>query len=117
MDGCLFCKIVKKDIPGTIVYEDERALAFRDIAPVAPTHVLVIPKTHVSTLNDVTPEDEPDMGHLFWVAARVAKDEGIVEKGWRVVVNAGAGAGQSVFHVHLHVMGGRALGWPPFPKA
>jgi len=116
MDGCLFCKILKKEIPATVVYEDERALAFRDINPVAPTHVLVIPKLHVATINDVAAEHEADMGHLYRVAADVAKSEGLSEQGYRVVMNCGAGAGQSVFHVHLHVVGGRPLGWPPFPK-
>lgn len=117
MDGCLFCKIVKGEIPATVVHQDDRALAFRDINPVAPTHVLVIPRAHASTINDVAAEHEPDMGHLFRVAAEVAKAEGLAEKGYRVVMNCGAGAGQSVFHVHLHVVGGRALGWPPFPGA
>ncbi|MBK7580635.1 MAG: histidine triad nucleotide-binding protein [Myxococcales bacterium] len=116
MDGCLFCKIAAGEIPATLVHEDPRALAFRDINPVAPTHVLVIPRTHISTINDVEPEHEADMGHLFRVAAIVAKSEGLAESGYRVVMNCGAGAGQSVFHVHLHVIGGRALGWPPFSK-
>ncbi|MFO0567657.1 MAG: histidine triad nucleotide-binding protein [Polyangiaceae bacterium] len=117
MEGCLFCKILKREIPATIVHEDERSLAFRDIHPVAPTHVLVIPKTHVATIDDVLPEHELDMGHLFRVAAEVARQEGLSGRGYRVVMNSGAEAGQSVFHVHLHVVGGRALGWPPFPKA
>jgi histidine triad (HIT) family protein len=117
MEGCLFCKIAKKEIPATVVYEDERALAFRDINPVAPTHVLVIPRVHVSTINDVSAEHEADMGHLYRVAAEVARGEGLSERGYRVVMNCGAGAGQSVFHVHLHLVGGRSLGWPPFPKS
>jgi histidine triad (HIT) family protein len=117
MEGCLFCKIAKKEIPSTVVYEDDRALAFRDINPVAPTHVLVIPRVHVSTINDVLPEHEADMGHLLLVAAEVARLEGLTERGYRAVMNCGAEAGQSVFHVHLHVVGGRPLGWPPFQKA
>lgn len=116
MDGCLFCKISDKKIPATVVYEDDRALAFRDINPVAPTHVLVIPRVHVSTINDLGHEHEADMGHLFRVAAEVAKLEGLSERGYRTVMNCGVEAGQSVFHVHLHVVGGRGLGWPPFPK-
>jgi histidine triad (HIT) family protein len=117
MDGCLFCKIIRREIPATIVHEDERSLAFRDINPVAKTHLLIIPKTHVATINDVAAEHELDMGHLFRVAAQVAKAEGIAESGYRAVMNCGAEAGQSVFHVHLHVVGGRPLGWPPFPKS
>jgi len=113
---CLFCKIVKKEIPAKIVHEDERALAFRDINPAAPTHVLVIPKAHVATINDVNAEHESDLGHLFAVAAEVARAEGIADKGYRTVMNCGADAGQSVFHLHLHVLGGRPLGWPPFPR-
>lgn len=112
---CLFCKIVKKEVPAKIAFEDERALAFHDINPAAPTHVLVIPKTHVATINDVADEHESDLGHLFTVAARVAKDAGLTEKGYRTVMNCGADAGQSVFHLHLHVLGGKRLGWPPFP--
>jgi len=113
---CLFCKIAKKEIPATIVYEDERALAFRDINPAAPTHVLVIPKVHVASINDLSAEHEADAGHLFRVAAEVARAEGIADSGYRTVMNCGADAGQSVSHVHLHVLGGKRLGWPPFPR-
>lgn len=115
MSDCLFCKIVNKEIPAKIVFEDERALAFRDINPQAPTHVLVIPKQHVATIGDVAAEHEADMGHLFRVAAEVAKIDGLTERGYRTVMNCGEEAGQSVFHVHLHVVGGKPLGWPPFP--
>jgi histidine triad (HIT) family protein len=114
---CLFCKIAAKQIPSQIVLEDDRALAFRDIHPTAPVHVLVIPKTHVATINDLGAEHEADIGHLFRVAAQVAKTEGIDAKGYRTVMNCGLDAGQSVFHLHLHVIGGRPLGWPPFPRS
>lgn len=117
MDGCLFCKIANKDIPAQIVFEDDRALAFRDINPTAPTHVLVIPKLHVASINELGPEHDADLGYLFRVAAKVAKAEGIDTKGYRTVMNCGVDAGQSVFHVHLHVVGGRPLGWPPFPRS
>jgi histidine triad (HIT) family protein len=114
MADCLFCKIVDKKIPAKIAFEDERALAFHDINPAAPTHILVIPKTHVATIDDVTADHEADLGHLYLVAARVAREAGL-SNGYRTVMNCGADAGQSVFHLHLHVMGGKHLGWPPFP--
>lgn len=115
MSDCLFCKIVAKDTPAKIVHEDETAVAFRDINPAAPTHVLVIPKKHIATIDDVQADDEAIMGHLFRVAAQVASAEGLSGRGYRTVMNCGKGGGQSVFHVHLHVIGGRSLGWPPFP--
>src|SRR5215510_3719091 len=114
---CLFCKIINKEIPAKIVHEDDRALAFRDINPAAPTHVLVIPKTHISSINDIGEDHEADIGHLYRVAAEVARAEGIAERGYRAVMNCGPEAGQSVFHVHLHVIGGQKLGWPPFPRS
>lgn len=117
MSDCLFCKFVNKEIESKIVYEDERALAFRDIHPVASTHVLVVPKKHIETIDDVGPEDEADMGHLFRVASEVARADGLSDRGFRTVMNCKAEAGQSVFHVHLHVIGGKHLGWPPFPSA
>lgn len=112
--SCLFCRIVNKELPATVVFEDDRALAFRDLSPQAPTHILVIPKSHVATIDDVGPEHEADVGHLFTVAARIAKQEGLTG-GYRTVVNCGAAAGQTVFHLHLHLVGGRPMGWPPFP--
>ena len=115
MDTCIFCKISKQEIPAKIVYEDERAVAFRDLNPVAPTHVLVIPRTHIASIDDVDSAHEQDMGHLFRVAAMVARAEGLAG-GYRVVMNSGPDAGQSVLHVHLHVVGGKPLGWPPFPR-
>jgi histidine triad (HIT) family protein len=113
MADCLFCRIRDGEIPSKKVYEDEVCFAFRDINPQASTHVLVVPRKHVATLNDVTPEDAPALGHLFVVARKVAADEGIAESGWRALFNVNRGAGQTVFHIHLHVLGGRPFGWPP----
>ncbi len=112
---CLFCKIAAKQIPAKIVYEDERALAFRDINPQAPTHVLVIPRVHVATIDDVQPAHEADLGHLYSVAAKIAAQVGL-GNGYRTVMNCGAHAGQTVLHLHLHLLGGRPMGWPPFPR-
>jgi histidine triad (HIT) family protein len=111
--NCIFCKIVAGEITATTVFEDERALAFRDINPQAPTHVLVIPRTHIASLNEASEADEALLGHLLRVAARVAADEGHAEGGFRTVINTGAGAGQTVFHVHVHLLGGRRMTWPP----
>ena len=110
---CIFCKIVAGKIPAQVVHADERAVAFRDLNPQAPVHVLVIPRDHIESLNDAAAGDEGALGHLLRVAARVANEQGVAESGFRTVVNTGAGAGQSVFHLHLHVIGGRALTWPP----
>lgn len=109
--NCLFCKIVRQEIPATIVLENEHVVAFRDIDPKAPTHVLVVPRAHVATLDDAT--DARMLGEMMLAAAAIARAEGIVEGGYRTVVNCGADAGQSVFHVHLHLLGGRTLAWPP----
>lgn len=108
---CLFCRIVRKEIPATIVLETEHVVAFRDIDPKAPTHVLVVPKVHVATLDAAT--DARMLGELQLAAAAIARTEGIVDGGYRTVINCGADAGQTVFHVHLHLLGGRRLGWPP----
>jgi histidine triad (HIT) family protein len=110
-DSCLFCRIVRREIPAKVIHEDEHTLAFRDIDPKAPTHVLVIPKQHVATLNDAT--DATLVGRLLIAAKEIATAEGISEDGYRTVVNCGAGAGQTVFHLHLHLLGGRRLSWPP----
>lgn len=110
---CLFCKIVAGRIPAEIVYESDTALAFRDINPQAPTHVLVIPRKHVSTINDIDEEDEALVGSLFTAAKEIAAAEGIADDGYRAVMNCNEGAGQSVFHIHLHVLGGRPMTWPP----
>jgi histidine triad (HIT) family protein len=109
---CVFCKIVAGEIPATKIFEDELAIAFRDINPQAPTHALVIPRAHIASLADADEQEEALLGHLLRVAARVARDEGHAE-GFRSVVNTGAEAGQTVFHVHVHVLAGRKLAWPP----
>lgn len=111
--SCLFCKIINRDIPASIVYEDERVLAFNDINPQASTHVLVIPKRHVSTLNDLQPDHDAMVGELVRRAAAIAKDRGIEGSGYRTVFNTNSDAGQTVFHIHLHLIGGRSLAWPP----
>jgi histidine triad (HIT) family protein len=110
-DTCLFCRIARKEIPANIVWEDATALAFRDIDPKAPTHVLVIPKRHVASLNDAS--DPAMLGHLLVAAREIAAEEGIAESGYRVVLNTGRDAGQTVFHLHAHVLGGRHMAWPP----
>jgi histidine triad (HIT) family protein len=113
MSDCLFCKIVNRQIPASIVYEDDRVLAFNDINPQGPTHVLVIPKQHIPSLNDLAPEHDAIVGELARRAAAIAKERGISAGGFRTVFNTNADAGQTVFHVHLHLIGGRRLGWPP----
>jgi len=113
MTDCIFCKIISGDIPGDIIYQDDDVLAFRDLNPQAPTHFLVIPKKHISTINDLQSEDAELVGKLYLAAKQVAKDEGIAESGYRAVMNCNAGAGQTVFHIHLHVLGGRGMSWPP----
>lgn len=110
-ESCLFCRIVRKEIPAGIVLENDHVLAFRDIDPKAPTHVLIVPRAHVATLDDAT--DAGMLGELVLAAAQIARSEGLVEGGYRTVINCGADAGQSVFHIHLHLLGGRKLGWPP----
>ncbi|MBK9602629.1 MAG: histidine triad nucleotide-binding protein [Anaerolineales bacterium] len=106
---CLFCKIIKGDIPGTIVYRDEQVTAFRDINPAAPTHVLIVPNKHIESVNMLIVDDEPLIGHLFIAAKKIAAQEGIAEDGYRLVVNTNAHAGQTVFHIHLHLIGGAPL--------
>lgn len=113
MIDCLFCKMVAGEIKPTTVYEDEDVLAFRDLNPQAPTHVLVIPKIHISTINDVQPDHAALVGKLFLAAQKVAAADGIAERGYRTVMNCNREAGQSVFHIHLHVLGGRGMHWPP----
>jgi histidine triad (HIT) family protein len=112
MSDCLFCKIVDGKIPANMVAQDDRAVAFRDLNPQAPTHVLVIPKKHIASLDVLEDEDAALVGHLHVVAKQIAKAEGLAD-GWRTVFNVGKHAGQTVFHIHLHLLGGRALGWPP----
>lgn len=113
MSTCLFCRIVAGEIPATKVYETPNVLAFRDINPRAPTHVLVIPKKHLATLNDLADEDLPLAGELLLAARLIAMQDGLTERGYRVVVNCNTDGGQEVYHVHLHVLGGRKLSWPP----
>jgi histidine triad (HIT) family protein len=113
MADCLFCKIIKREIPATIVYEDDRVLAFNDINPQASTHVLVVPKRHIPTLNDLTADDDQAVGEVVRRAAAIAKERGISAGGYCTVFNTNRDAGQTVFHIHLHLIGGRSLAWPP----
>ena len=113
MPDCLFCKIAEGTIPARLVHQDKDTVAFEDINPQAPFHVLVVPRRHVATLNDLTRDDDPVMGKLFRVAATLAKEKGCAESGYRVLLNTNAEGGQVVFHVHMHVMGGRQMAWPP----
>jgi histidine triad (HIT) family protein len=113
MADCLFCKIVAKQVPARIVHEDADTVAFEDINPQAPTHVLVIPREHVPTLNDLGPAQDALVGKMHRTAAKIAKDRGHDGPGWRVVMNTNRDAGQTVFHIHLHLLGGRHFRWPP----
>ena len=113
MSDCLFCKIIAKKIPAKIIHEDADTLAFEDINPQAPVHVLIIPKKHIPSALEITAEDEGLIGHLFSVAGKIAREKGIAERGFRLVVNTNADAGQEVYHIHLHVLGGRRMHWPP----
>jgi histidine triad (HIT) family protein len=110
---CLFCRIIANEIPADFIEHDTQSIVIRDINPQAPTHLLVIPREHIESLDDASQKDEALLGHLLRVAARVANAAGLAEDGYRTVINTGAGAGQSVFHLHLHVLGGRPLNWPP----
>ncbi|WP_447553475.1 histidine triad nucleotide-binding protein [Vreelandella sp. EE22] len=109
---CLFCKIINREIPADIVYEDDHVLAFNDIDPQAPTHQLIIPKQHIATLNDIEPEHLPVVGRLQHTAALLAKQQGFAEDGYRVVMNCNAMGGQTVYHIHMHLLGGRQFTWP-----
>jgi histidine triad (HIT) family protein len=113
MSNCLFCRIITRDIPGTIVYEDDRLLAFNDINPQAPTHVLIVPKRHIASLNDLTSGDDQLVGEMARRAAALAAERGIEASGYRTVFNTNRDAGQTVFHIHLHLLGGRPMTWPP----
>jgi histidine triad (HIT) family protein len=113
MADCLFCKIVTHEIPASIVYEDDRVLAFGDLNPQAPTHVLVVPKRHIGSLNELAPEDDGIVGELVRRAAVIAEARGIAASGYRTVFNTNRDAGQTVFHIHLHLLGGRSMHWPP----
>ena len=113
MAECLFCQIVNREIPASIVYEDDRVLAFNDINPQAPTHVLVAPKRHVASLNELSADDDEMVGELVRRAAAIATERGIAAGGFRTVFNTNREAGQTVFHIHLHLLGGRPMHWPP----
>lgn len=108
----LFTRIINREIPADIVYEDDQAIAFNDIDPQAPLHVLIVPKKEIPTINDISEEDEALVGHLFRIAAQLAHEKGLAEDGYRVVMNCNEYGGQSVYHIHLHMMGGRRMGWP-----
>lgn len=109
MSDCIFCKIVSGDIPSTNVYKDEQVTAFRDINPAAPTHILIVPNRHIDSVNMMIPDDEPLIGRLVGVAKLLAAQEGIAEGGYRLIINTGAEAGQTVFHLHMHLLGGRQM--------
>lgn len=109
MSDCIFCKIVSGEIPSTNVYKDDQVTAFRDINPAAPTHILIVPNKHIDSVNMMIPEDEPLVGRLFSIARQLAEKEGIAEDGYRLVVNTNSGAGQTVFHLHMHLLGGRQM--------
>lgn len=110
---CLFCRAVGGDVPAKVLHEDERLVVIQDINPQAPLHCLVIPRKHIATLNDLQPEDDGLIGEMFRRAAAIARERGVADRGYRTVFNCNREAGQSVFHIHLHVLGGRPLGWPP----
>jgi histidine triad (HIT) family protein len=111
--SCIFCRIANKEIPAKIIYEDDKVLAFHDINPQAPYHILVIPKKHISTLLELTEEDKDLIGHIYLVMNKLAQELGVAERGYRVVVNCNEEAGQTVFHVHFHFLAGREMHWPP----
>ncbi|MCK5812953.1 MAG: histidine triad nucleotide-binding protein [Cocleimonas sp.] len=113
MSDCIFCKIIGGEIPSQVVYDDEDVFAFRDINAQAPLHVLIIPKAHIATINDLETNNADIIGKLYLVAKKIAADEGYTNKGYRVVMNCGEAAGQTVFHIHLHLLAGRPLDWPP----
>jgi histidine triad (HIT) family protein len=111
--SCLFCRIIAREIPASIVYEDDRMIAFNDINPQAPTHVLIVPRRHIETLNVLEPGDDQLVGELVRRAAALARERGIADNGYRTIFNTNREAGQTVFHIHMHLLGGRPMGWPP----
>ena len=113
MENCIFCKIIERQQPAKIVYEDDQVVALEDLRPQAPVHLLVIPRSHVPSLKEAEESDEPMLGHLFTVAAQLARERQLETQGYRTVINNGPGAGQTVYHLHVHVMGGRTFHWPP----
>jgi histidine triad (HIT) family protein len=112
MNECIFCRIIAGQAPAKILYQDEQAIAFRDIHPVAPTHILVIPNRHIVSVNQLTEQDEALVGHLFSIARQLARQEGLEQTGYRLIVNTGPNAGQAVFHLHLHLIGGQRMRFP-----
>ena len=114
MADTIFTKIINREIPADIIYEDDEVLAFNDINPQAPTHFLVIPKKPIATINDIQPEDAALIGHMYLAVANIAKDKGFAESGYRAVMNCNPDAGQTVYHIHLHVLAGKPMGWPPY---
>ncbi|OOG27226.1 histidine triad nucleotide-binding protein [Thioalkalivibrio denitrificans] len=113
MTTCIFCKIAEGQIPAEVVYEDDQVMAFRDLNPQAPLHVLVIPRRHIATINDLEPDDAELVGRMYLAAKKIAGDAGFATRGYRTVMNCNSEAGQSVYHIHLHVLAGRAMQWPP----
>jgi histidine triad (HIT) family protein len=111
--SCLFCRIIAGEIPGDLLHQDDHCVVLRDINPQAPLHALVVPREHLESLDDASQKDEVLLGHLLRIAARIANDQGHAETGYRTVINTGAGAGQSVFHLHVHLLAGRPMNWPP----
>jgi len=110
---CIFCKIVRKEVSAEIIYESDKIVAFKDIKPKAPHHILIVPKKHIPTLNDIKDEDKELIGEMFLIAKKIAKDLGIAEKGYRTVFNCNPDGGQEIYHLHLHLLGGRKMHWPP----
>lgn len=113
LQACLFCRIIRHDTPAEFVHEDDLVVAFKDLRPQAPVHLLICPRKHIPTVNDLVTEDNALVGHIFQVAKKLAEQFGVHQKGYRVVFNVNAGAGQSVYHIHLHLLGGRMFSWPP----
>lgn len=110
---CLFCKIIRREIPAVFVYEDEHLFAFNDIHPQAPTHILVVPKKHIATIDEATPTDEILLGKIILSAQQIARNAGLADNGYRLVYNVNTGGGQMIYHIHLHILGGRQMTWPP----
>ncbi len=111
-DNCIFCRIITRESPGKILYQDQELTAFRDLHPVAPTHVLIVPNRHIASINDLKPADEPLIGKMFSLARQIAMQEGVDQSGYRLIINNGPHAGQAVFHLHLHVIGGQRMRFP-----
>lgn len=113
---CLFCKIANQEIPAELIYEDDQVVAFNDINPQAPSHILIIPRKHIATLNDIEEQDEALVGHMLKTAAVIAEQQGFAESGYRTVFNCNQDGGQTVYHIHLHLLGGKPMGWPPYQE-